>query len=142
MRRMKTLKILVITDCINEVILSYLLKSGVHGCLSMNTNQEEIVQSIQIIKGGERFVSAEIAGRLAPTVTSKESSPFKKLSSRELQVVLMIVCGLSPKEIADKLFLSAKTVSTYRNNIFNKLKVKNEVEMTRLAIRSGLLEVK
>lgn len=142
-RRIKALKLLVITDCMNEVILSYLLKSGVHGCLSMNTNQDEIQNALKIINTGERYVSGDIANHIATcTMTAKESSPFKKLSSRELQVVLMIVRGLSPKEIAEKLFLSAKTISTYRNNIFNKLAVKNEVEMTLLAIMNGLLEVK
>lgn len=143
MRRIKGLKILVITDCMNEVILSYLLKSGVHGTLSMNTNQEEILQALKIIKNGERYVSSDIANYLATSnVIAENPSPFKRLSSRELQVVFMIVRGLSPKEIAEKLFLSSKTISTYRNNIFNKLAVKNEVEMTLLAIVSGLLQIK
>lgn len=143
MRRQKAVKILVITDCMNDVILSYLLKSGVAGCLSMNTNQEEIIQALKAVKSGERYVSADIANRLATsTVMVDQASPFKRLSNRELQVVLLIVRGLSPKEIAEKLYLSSKTISTYRNNIFNKLEVKNEVEMTLLAILTGLLEVK
>jgi two-component system invasion response regulator UvrY len=143
MRRIKQLRFLILTDCMNEVILSYLLKSGVQGCLSMNADKEEIIQALKAIKNGERFVSSDIANFLATsTVASDKQSPFKKLSSRELQVVLMIIRGLSPKEIAEKLFLSSKTISTYRNNIFNKLEVKNEVEMTLLAIMSGLLEVK
>lgn len=142
-RRIKNLKILVITDCLNEVILSYLLKSGVKGCLSMNTNQEEILQALKIIKEGDCYVSSDIANHIASsTVDNEATSPFKRLSSRELQVVLMIVRGLSPKEIAEKLYLSSKTVSTYRNSIFNKLQVKNEVEMTLLAIVYGLLELK
>ncbi len=143
MRRHKTVKVLVLTDCLNEVILGYLLKSGVHGTLSMNTNQEEILQAIKAIRNGERYVSADIANHLAAsTVMEEKPSPFRRLSSRELQVVLMIVRGLSPKEIASKLFLSSKTISTYRSNIFNKLEVKNEVEMTLLAIMSGLLQIK
>jgi two-component system invasion response regulator UvrY len=143
MRRIKHLRFLILTDCMNEVILSYLLKSGVQGCLSMNADKEEIIQALKAIKNGERFVSSDIANFLATsTVAGDKQSPFKKLSSRELQVVLMIIRGLSPKEIAEKLFLSSKTISTYRNNIFNKLEVKNEVEMTLLAIMSGLLEVK
>lgn len=143
MRRIKGIKILVITDCMNEVILSYLLKSGVHGTLSMNTNQDEILQALKIIKNGERYVSSDIANYLATSnIIAENPSPFKRLSSRELQVVFMIVRGLSPKEIAQKLFLSSKTISTYRNNIFNKLSVKNEVEMTLLAIMSGLLQIK
>lgn len=142
-RRIKNIKILVITDCLNEVILSYLLKSGVKGCLSMNTNQEEILQALKVISDGDRYVSSDIANHIASsTVNNDTPSPFKKLSSRELQVVLMIVRGLSPKEIAEKLYLSSKTVSTYRNSIFNKLEVKNEVEMTLLAILYGLVEVK
>lgn len=143
MRRVKGLKILVITDCMNEVILSYLLKSGVHGTLSMNTNREEMTEALKIIKNGERYVSSDIANYLATSnVIPDNPSPFKRLSTRELQVVLMIIRGLSPKEIAEKLFLSAKTISTYRNNIFNKLDVKNEVEMTLLALMSGLFQVK
>jgi two-component system invasion response regulator UvrY len=143
LRRIKGLKVLVITDCMNEVILSYLLKSGVHGALSMNTNKEEIMQALKMVKNGERYVSSDIANYLATSnVIADNPSPFKRLSSRELQVVLMIVRGLSPKEIAEKLFLSSKTISTYRNNIFNKLDVKNEVEMTLLAIMSGLLQIK
>ena len=143
MRRLKNLKVLVITDCLNEVILSYLVKSGVQGCLSMNTHQDEIIKALKAIKNGERFVSADIANYLATSkVNAETGSPFKRLSSRELQVVLMIVRGLSPKAIAESLFLSSKTISTYRNNIFNKLEVKNEVEMTLLAIVNGLVEVK
>jgi two-component system invasion response regulator UvrY len=134
MRRIKSLKVIVITDCMNEVILSYLLKSGVHGALSMNTNPEELTQALGAVKSGSRYVSTEIANQLAAaTIATEEPSPFKRLSCRELQVVLLIVHGMSPREIAEKLFLSAKTISTYRNNIFNKLGVKNEVEMTRLA---------
>lgn len=142
-RRIKGLKILVITDCLNEVILAYLLKSGVKGCLSMNTTQEEILQALKVIKEGDRYVSSDIANHIATsTVSTDEPSPFKKLSSRELQVVLMIIRGLSPKEIAERLYLSSKTVSTYRNSIFTKLGVKNEVEMTLLAILYGLLQLK
>jgi two-component system, NarL family, invasion response regulator UvrY len=143
MRRNKTLKIIVITDYMNDVILSYLLKSGIQGCLSMNTNQQEIIQAIKAVKNGERYVSSDIANQLLnPTALVEEASPFKKLTNRELQVVIMIFKGLSSKEIAEKMFLSAKTISTYRNNIFNKIKVKNEVEMVLLAIANGLLEVK
>ncbi len=127
----------------NEVILSYLLKSGVHACLSMNTTPDEMGNALKAIKNGERFVSADIANFLATAnVVVDKCTPFKRLSGRELQVVLMIVRGLSPKEIAEKLFLSSKTISTYRNSIFNKLEVKNEVELTLLAIINGLLEVR
>lgn len=142
-RRLKTIRVLVITDCMNEVILTYLLKTGVNGVLSMNTTEDEMLQALKAIKNGERYVSGEIANCLAAsTIMVGQPSPFRKLSGRELQVVLMIIRGLSPKEIAEKLFLSSKTISTYRNNIFNKLEVKNEVEMTLLAIISGLLQVK
>ncbi len=70
------------------------------------------------------------------------SSPFEQLSSREMQVMIMATGGHSVQAISDKLHLSPKTVSTYRSRLFQKLGVNNDVELTRLALRYGVIEEK
>ena len=102
---------------------------------------EEMIQAIRAVHAGQRYISPEIASRLAfKHVNDKAESPFEALSERELQVMLMITMGMRVQEIADKLCLSPKTVNSYRYRIFDKLKVKNDVELTLLAIRYGLIE--
>jgi two-component system invasion response regulator UvrY len=63
------------------------------------------------------------------------------LSQREMQVMMMVVQGHSIQDISDKLFISPKTVNTYRYRLFEKLAVNNDVELTRLAMRHGLIDV-
>ena len=100
---------------------------------------DEMVRAIKSIHAGQRYISAEIANRLAfRHVTDQEASPFDLLSERELQVMMMITRGISVQTIAESLHLSAKTVNSYRYRIFSKLKVKNDVELTLLAIRYGI----
>jgi two-component system, NarL family, invasion response regulator UvrY len=138
-RQLKKLKVIVITDCSNEVILSSLLEMGVLGYLSMNASQEEIVNALKSTYNGERYVCSEIAHDLALAAVTKEPSIFKKLSNRELQIALLMSQGLDIKEIAEKLYLSSKTMSTYRHHILQKLGLKNEVEMALLALSEGLV---
>jgi two-component system invasion response regulator UvrY len=73
-------------------------------------------------------------------IISEEASPFDKLSERELQVMLMITSGQKVQTISDKLCLSPKTVNSYRYRLFEKLKIKNDVELTHLAMRHGMLD--
>ncbi len=102
---------------------------------------DEMVQAIRAVHAGQRYISPEIANRLAfRHVTDKDQSPFESLSERELQVMLMITKGVKVQEIADKLHLSPKTVNSYRYRIFEKLGIKNDVELTLLGIRHGLIE--
>jgi len=135
------LKILVLTTCDNDLYPSRLLQMGASGYLTKGCSMEEMVQAIRAVHSGQRYISPEIANRLAfRHVTDKEESPFDTLSERELQVMLMITKGVKVQEIADKLHLSPKTVNSYRYRIFEKLNVKNDVELTLLAIRHGLIE--
>ena len=64
-----------------------------------------------------------------------------KLTPREMQVMMMIIAGQTNQQISDSLFLSPKTVSTYRHRLFEKLGVTNDVELTRFAMRHGLLDI-
>ena len=135
------LKVLIVTICNNDLYPARLLQVGASGYLTKGASMEEMVQAIRAVHSGQRYISPEIASRLAfKHVTDKDDSPFESLSERELQVMLMITMGMRVQDIAEKLCLSPKTVNSYRYRIFEKLKVQNDVELTLLAIRHGLVE--
>ena len=134
------IKVLVVTICTNDLYPARLLQIGASGYLTKGCTMEEMVQAIRAVHAGQRYISPEIASRLAfKHVSEQEDSPFDQLSERELQVMLMITMGMKVQDIAEKLCLSPKTVNSYRYRIFEKLKVKNDVELTLLAIRHGLV---
>lgn len=135
------LKVLVLTTVNNDLYPARLLQIGAAGYITKGSSMEEMVQAIRAVHAGQRYISSEIASQLAfRHVNDKEESPFDTLSERELQVMLMITKGTKVQDIAEKLCLSPKTVNSYRYRIFEKLAVKNDVELTLLAIRYGLIE--
>ena len=92
---------------------------------------------------GQRYISVDIAQQLAlkPFQPQGEASPFDLLSEREMQIALMIADCQKVQSISDKLCLSPKTVNTYRYRIFEKLKIETDVQLVRLAMRHGMVEV-
>jgi two-component system invasion response regulator UvrY len=135
------IKVIVVTVCDEEPFPSRLLQAGASGYLSKGASIDEIIQAIHKVHMGQRYISPEIAQRLAlKSVSDPEESIFDKLSERELQVLLMITQGLDAQQISEKLCLSAKTIHSYRYRLFEKLKVHNDVELTHLAIRHGIVD--
>ncbi len=135
------LKVLIISTVDNDVYPSRLLQVGASGYLTKGASMDEMVHAIRMVHSGQRYISPEIANKLAfRHVNDQEESPFDGLSERELQVMIMITKGTKVQEIAEKLHLSPKTVNSYRYRIFEKLQIKNDVELTLLAIRHGLIE--
>ena len=135
------LKIIVLTNQFDEPFPSRILQAGVMACLGRKSSINDLFSAIKAARAGKRYVSTDVAKCLAQQTRVEHSmSPFMNLSNRELQIMFMFVKGQKVKSIADKLCLSPKTVSTYRYRIFSKLDVRGDVEMTHMAVRSGLLE--
>lgn len=135
------IKVLVVTVCEDDIFPSRLLQAGASGYLTKGASMDEMVQAIRAVNAGQRYISPAVAQQLAfKHVSDVEESPIDSLSERELQVMLMIVRGQKPKEISEKLCLSPKTVNSYRYRLFDKLGVVNDVELTHLAIKYGLLD--
>lgn len=134
-------KILVLTVCNDDVFPIRLLRAGASGYLTKDCDADEMIRAIRSVQAGQRYISPQIAQRLAlKRFSSDEESPFDTLSERELQVMLMITSGKKVQDIADKLHLSPKTVNTYRYRLFEKLGIKNDVELTHLAMRFGMVD--
>lgn len=117
-----------------------LLDAGASGYLTKGCPAVELVRAVRRVVRGERYISADIAQRLALQVTrGSGKSPFDELSAREMEVLLMVTDGRRIADIADAMHLSPKTVATYKYRIYDKLETRNDVDVTRMAMRYGLV---
>lgn len=112
------------------------------GYLSKQAEGEEIRRAVRILAGGQRYVCARVAEQLVLSTFNAESDPVGALSARELSVMLMLSEGHPREEISNRLCISPKTVSTYRSRLMQKLGARNDVDLTHLALRHGLLETR
>ncbi|MFL1731636.1 response regulator [Moraxella oculi] len=136
-----SIKILAVSGLSAQPYPSMLLKAGVDGYITKGTPLDEMVRAIKKIHGGGKYFSHDVADVLAESVLGEQNdSPFDVLSEREKQVAMMVANCQSAQEIAERLFVSVKTVNTYRYRIFEKLGVNSDVKLTHLAIRHGLVE--
>ncbi len=142
LRQFPDSRVIAVTACDEEPYPSRLLQAGAAGYMTKGTGIEEMVKAIRLVYAGQRYVSPEVAQQLAlKPFTQTEASPFDQLSEREIQIAMMIVGCQRVQEISDKLFLSPKTVNSYRYRIFEKLAINSDVELTLLAVRHGLVDV-
>lgn len=133
-------KIIVLTVHSEGPLPKRILEAGAVGYLTKGCPVEEMVEAIQKVTAGKRYIAPSIAQQLALSMLPGEGSIIDILSQRELQVLIMISRGMRTNKISEKLNLSPKTVSTYRKRLHDKLDVSNDVEMMHLAIKHGLLE--
>lgn len=133
------IKVLAVSSLSAQPYPALLLKAGVDGYITKGTPIDEMVKAINKIHAGGKYFSHEIADELASVVTNDKEDPFDCLSEREKQVLIMVVNCQSIQQIADQLFVSTKTVNTYRYRIFEKLGVDSDVKLTHLALRHGLI---
>ncbi|TAK61438.1 response regulator [Methylobacter sp.] len=118
-----------------------LLKLGVLSFISKGSPVDEMVHAIRKVMEGKRYLCSEVANNLAfQGLPGSNESPFSILSPREAEVVTLILQGKTIKEMSEMLLLSDKTVNTYRYRLYGKLRVKNDVELIRLAIKFGYID--
>lgn len=144
-RRLKksnpNIKVIAVTAMRSEPLPGLILQLGAMGYLTKESGAEEMAAAIRKVYNGERYLSAEVAQKMAiNSLQAPQESPFDLLSEREMQVMLMITRGMTVQEISDRLFLSSKTVNGYRYRMFEKFAIKNDVELTYLAMKHGLVE--
>ncbi len=119
-----------------------LLEAGASGYLTKGCPAEELIRAIRQIADGRRYLSADVAQQLAldSALGNGGDSPFDGLSTRELEVAMMLAQGMAAKQIGDRLKLSEKTVATYKYRLFEKLAIDNVVTLAHLATAHGLMD--
>ncbi len=115
------------------------IKAGASGYLTKDSASTQLVSAIEKVAGGGAFISAEVAEQLAlSSMPQAQGLPHAALSDREYQVFRMLVSGQAVSEIAGKLNLSAKTVSTHKARLMEKMGIDNEADLVRYAIKHRL----
>jgi len=114
------------------------LKAGASGYLTKESAPDVLVTAIRKVVAGRRYISATLAEKLAGELVGEPGPVHERLSDREFQIMCMIARGKSLKEIAGELFLSPKTVSTYRGRILEKMAMASNAELTRYLIEHHL----
>lgn len=133
-------KILVVSVYSDDMYPKRLLQAGARGYITKASSKSDMVRAVRTIYQGQHYISPEIANIMAlKQIDQKKSNVFDQLSERELQVCLKIISGIKPQEVAEHFHLSPKTINSYRYRIFEKLGIKNDVELTHLAIKHGLV---
>lgn len=116
------------------------LRAGASGYMTKASAANELIAAIRKISAGGKYISASLAEKLAFYLDGDATRPpHETLSDREYQVMLMIASGKTVTEIADELCLSVKTISTYRTHILEKMRMKNNAEITLYAVQNKLV---
>lgn len=117
------------------------IKSGASGYLTKESAPAQLEQAIRKIAAGGAYISADVAEQLAlGAMPGGQAAPHESLSDREFQVFRLLVDGVSVTDIANRLNLSVKTVSTHKSNLMQKLGLSNQSDLVRYAIKHGLGE--
>jgi DNA-binding NarL/FixJ family response regulator len=135
------LPVLVLSIHPEEQYAVRVLRAGASGYLTKESAPDELISAIRKVSMGGKYVTPSLAERLASDLVADSKRPLHEaLSDREYQVLCMIASGKAGTQIAEELFLSEKTISTYRSRILEKMNMKNNAEIIHYAIKHGLVE--
>ena len=139
--RMPKLPVLFLSMLPEEQFALRALKAGASGYLTKDAAPDELVKAIRRISAGRKYISPALAEKLASVVhTDPEKLPHEKLSEREFQVFRKIASGEMLTQIAEELYLSIKTVATYRTRVLSKMHMQSNADLTRYAVQNKLIE--
>jgi DNA-binding NarL/FixJ family response regulator len=142
-RRKPELRVLILSMHDNEQYFFEALKAGASGYVLKSVANRDLIEACRATMRGEPFLYPAAVRALVRDYLDRarrgETTPEDPLSPRELEVVKLIAEGLTSEEIAEQLFISKKTVDRHRANVLEKLGMRNRVELTRYAIRRGLV---
>jgi len=118
-----------------------MLKAGASGYLTKESAGDELVGAIEKVVHGGRYISSQLAEHMASYLNvDVQKAPHERLSDREFLVMRLIASGKNVSQIAQELFLSVKTISTYRARILEKMHMKNNAELTHYALQKKLVD--
>jgi DNA-binding NarL/FixJ family response regulator len=140
------IKVIVLTTHAEDQFIFEFLKLGVSGYVLKDSASQELIYSIRKSKDGMAFIDPSISKKVMEKFTQvtggkKDFIDYGKLSDREKEVLQVVAEGNSNKEVAEKLFISPKTVENHKANIMKKLNIHDRVGLTKYALRLGLIDL-
>jgi DNA-binding NarL/FixJ family response regulator len=139
--RAPDLPVLILSGFPEAHYATTMLRQGASGYLNKDCDPDELVRAIRTVHRGRKYVSAAVAEQLAAGLNDVGGKPLhEQLSQRELQVFLCLAKGETIGQIADRLSLGIKTVSTFRGRIMEKMKLVSNSDLTYYALKNGLIQ--
>ncbi len=139
-RERPALPVLVLSMFPEEQYAVRMLRAGASAYLNKESAPEQLVQAIRTVLRGEKYLSPRMATQIASNVGVESTRPpHEILSDREFTVMRLMASGVTPRDIAQQLSLSIKTVSTYRSRILQKLALQNNAQLIAYAVKNGLV---
>ena len=134
------LPVLILSVHPEEQYAVRVMKAGASGYLTKESAPEELVKAIRKIISGGKYISSSLAERLITDIDASGKPRHEKLSDREFEIMRMIARGKAIKKIAEELYLSEKTVSTYRTRLLEKMNMTTNAEIISYALKNKLIE--
>lgn len=135
-------RILILTMYANEEYAIRLVRAGASGFVVKGASPEELLKAIRTVAGRGTYITPVILEKMVGRMGQDEAeTPEAGLSNREVQVLIRLARGAATREIAEELCLSISTVETHRSRILEKLNLRNNSDLTRFAIRRGLIDL-
>ncbi|MCD6660965.1 MAG: response regulator transcription factor [Lentimicrobium sp.] len=142
------IKILILAMITQENFILRTLKAGAKGFLSKDADKNELVEAVLTVRSGFDYYSKSISEIILKRYLNQpgdklnqRNQPIGSLSDREMEVLKLFAESYTNQEIADKLFLSIRTVESHKNNIMRKINLKTTVDMVKFAIKNNLIEI-
>lgn len=139
-------RILILSMHTSEEFIFNAINSGARGYLPKNTSRKELIEAIYAIHRGEEYFAESISNVILKSYIKKAKSNStdsenneKLLSKREIEVLKLFAEGMTNQEIADKLFISIRTVESHKNHIMARLELKTTVDLVKFAIRNNIV---
>jgi DNA-binding NarL/FixJ family response regulator len=137
------IKVLILTSNTDQNSIIESVEAGADGFLSKEASKDEFINALNHISKGEKYFGKTSISIVNAYLNKSENADKlkSKLSTREVEIVSLFCAGLSYKEIADKLFLSPRTVETHKINILAKLDLKTTVDIVKYAIKNNIIYI-
>ncbi len=141
-------KLLVLSLFNDEKFILRTIKAGAKGHLGCDANRSEILEAIYTLRNGHEYYAKSITDILLHSYLSdqqigpeEKENKLKQLSPRELEIFKLFAEGMSNRHIAEKLFISVRTVETHKNNIMKKIELKTTVDLVKFAIKNNIIQI-
>jgi len=142
------IRVIMLTMYTNEDFIFNSLKAGAKGYLPKNTTKKELIKAIKAVYNSEDYFSDEISNLILKSYIKKAKNseqetedPSKVLTRREEEILKLAAQGNSNREIAERLFISTRTVESHKNHIMNKLELKTNVDLIKFAIKNKIIDI-
>lgn len=138
-------RVIYYTSHVDEELITQGFEAGAYGYVPKNFKPQELIEAIHMVDEGQKFMKGIVSEKfIASYLKSEKEKKMKQdipLSDRELEVLEHMSQGLSNKQIADKLFISIRTVETHKHNLMKKLNIFSTAELVIYAIQNNIIKI-